>query len=193
MIRLPIAKKYDFKNPVGFSAPIALIGFILAGLQALILPLNALVHNTYYVVGHFHLMIWTIIVVGYVAILLDMLQTKMGTLMQLSDIGKGMVFGGLGLWIIRALGAGYTMSYAGYEGLIRRWVSYPPYFQSFMDAISYFAMIMGISFAMYVIPVLFTLPGVGANVVWVRSEAPSLPTGTNITMILQIIALLLRR
>jgi cytochrome aa3-600 menaquinol oxidase subunit 1 len=184
-LTIATAKKYDYKNPVGFSALIALIGFILAGLQALILPLNALnalVHNTYYVVGHFHLMIWTIIVVGYVAILLDMLQTKMGTLMQLSDIGKGMIFGGLGLWTIGALGAGYTMSYAGYEGLIRRWVSYPPYFQSFMDAISYFAMIMGISFAMYVIPVLFTLLGVGTNVFWVRSEAPSMPTGTNITM-----------
>jgi cytochrome aa3-600 menaquinol oxidase subunit 1 len=184
-LTIATAKKYDYKNPVGFSALIALIGFILAGLQALILPinaLNALVHNTYYVVGHFHLMIWTIIVVGYVAILLDMLQTKMGTLMQLSDIGKGMVFGGLGLWTIGALGAGYTMSYAGYEGLIRRWVSYPPYFQSFMDAVSYFAMIMGISFAMYVIPVLFTLLGVGTNVFWVRSEAPSMPAGTNITM-----------
>jgi cytochrome aa3-600 menaquinol oxidase subunit 1 len=93
-----------------------------------------------------------------------------------------MIFGDLDLWIIRALGDGYTMSYAGYGGLIRRWVSYPPYFQSFMDVISYFAMIMRISLAMYVIPVLFTLLGVGTNVFRVRSEAPSMPAGTNITM-----------
>ncbi|ARM75281.1 proton pump complex quinol oxidase subunit SoxB [Acidianus manzaensis] len=159
---------YKWKDPVAFAALIALIGFILAGLQALLLPinpLNVIVHNTYYIVGHFHLMIWTIIVVGYVAILLDALKTKMGNA-DFSSLAKGMIGGGLTMWTVGALALGYTMSYAGYEGLIRRWVAYPVKFLPFMEAMTYFAIMMGASFVMYGIPVLFTLLGVKTSLFW---------------------------
>ncbi len=167
-LTIATGKGYQWKNPVGLSALVALIGFILAGLQALILPLNPLnviVHNTYYVVGHFHLMIWTIIVVGYVAVLLDMLTNKMNGA-SLTSLSSGMVSGGIIMWTIGAFLLGYTMSYAGYEGLIRRWVAYPIKFVPYMDAMTFFAIIMGASFVMYGLPVLFTLLGVKTSLFW---------------------------
>ena len=184
-LTIATGKKYDYKNPVGFAALVALIGFILAGLQALINPINpldVLVHNTYYIVGHFHLMIWTIIIVGYVAVLLDMLKSAMGNLMDLSGLSRGLIYGGLGMWTFAALGAGYAMSYAGYEGLIRRWVAYPVKFQPFMDAISYFSIMMGVSFIMYALPVIATLLRIKISAFWERVEAPSVPAGTSFTM-----------
>ncbi|ARM77004.1 proton pump complex quinol oxidase subunit SoxB [Acidianus manzaensis] len=177
-------KGYNWKDPVGFAAIIALIGFILAGLQALILPinpLNVIVHNTYYVVGHFHLMIWTIIVIGFMSILLDALRTKMGNA-DFSSLARGMIGGGIGMWTLGALALGYTMSYAGYEGLIRRWVAYPVKFLPFMEAMSYFAVLMGASFVMYAIPVLFTLIPVKTSAFWTGEiTAPS-----NISGIMQV-------
>lgn len=170
-LTIATGKGYQWKNPIGLSALIALIGFILAGLQALILPinpLNVIVHNTYYVVGHFHLMIWTIIVVGYVSILLDMLASKMNGA-SLSSLGAGMVSGGVIMWTIGALFLGYTMSIAGYEGLIRRWVAYPVKFLSYMDWMTMFAIIMGASFVMYGLPVLLTLLGVKTSAFWESS------------------------
>lgn len=170
-LTIATGKGYQWKNPVGLSALVALIGFILAGLQALILPLNPLnviVHNTYYVVGHFHLMIWTIIVVGYVSILLDMLTTKMNGA-TLTNLSSGMISGGIIMWTIGAFLLGYTMSYAGYEGLIRRWVAYPVRFLPYMDAMTFFAIIMGASFVMYGLPVLFTLLGVKTSLFWETS------------------------
>jgi cytochrome aa3-600 menaquinol oxidase subunit 1 len=127
-------------------------------------------------------MIWTIIIVGYVAILLDMLKSAMGNLMDLSGLSRGLIFGGLGMWTFAALGAGYTMSYAGYEGLLRRWVAYPVRFQPFMDAISYFAIMMGVSFLMYALPVIATLLRIKISAFWERVEAPSVPAGTSFTM-----------
>ncbi len=183
-LTIATGKGYQWRNPIGLSALVALIGFILAGLQALILPvnsLNVLVHNTYYVVGHFHLMIWTIIVVGYVSILLDMLSSKMNGA-SLSSLGSGMVSGGVIMWTVGAMLLGYTMSFAGYEGLLRRWVAYPVRFLTYMDWMTIFAVIMGVSFVMYGLPVLLTLLNLKASAFWVTSGTsgvsvtpPSLP------------------
>ncbi len=113
-------------------------------------------------------MIWTIIVVGYVSILLDMLSSKMNGA-TLSSLGAGMVNGGVIMWTIGALLLGYTMSFAGYEGLIRRWVAYPIKFLSYMDWMTMFAMIMGASFVMYGLPVLLTLLGIKTSAFWETS------------------------
>ncbi|TRM80319.1 cytochrome B6, partial [Sulfolobus sp. D5] len=118
-----LGKGYEWKNPVGLTALIALLGFILAGLQALMLPinpLNVLVHNSYYVVGHFHLMIWTIIFLGYLTSFLGMLSERMGGI-SLSSLSTGLIGGGVIMWTIGAFLLGYTMSIAGYLGLLRRW------------------------------------------------------------------------
>ncbi|AWR96288.1 cytochrome B6 [Acidianus sulfidivorans JP7] len=180
---------YEWKDPVGFAALIALIGFILAGLQALILPinpLNVIVHNTYYIVGHFHLMIWTIIVIGFTALMLDAVKdaviSKVGKA-DFSSIAKGMIGGGIGMWTLGALALGYTMSYAGYEGLIRRWVAYPVKFLPFMEAMTYFAIIMGASFVMYAIPVLFTLLGVKTSMFWTTEGISAVPSNFTGAMI----------
>ncbi|AWR93272.1 proton pump complex quinol oxidase subunit SoxB [Acidianus brierleyi] len=168
-------KGYNWKDPVGLASLIALIGFILAGLQALMLPINTLdviVHNTYYIVGHFHLMIWTIIIVGYIAILLDMLKTKMGNA-EFSSLGKGMLIGGLIMWTASGLALGYTMSYAGYIGLIRRWVAYPIRFLPFMDTMTYLAIAMGSSFVMFAIPILFTIIPLKTSSFWTQIEVTS--------------------
>lgn len=183
-LTIATGKGYNWKDPVGLASLIALIGFILAGLQALILPINPLdviVHNTYYIVGHFHLMIWTIIVVGYLAILLDMLKTKMGNA-TFSSLGRGMVSGGLIMWTIGSLALGYTMSYAGYIGLIRRWVAYPIRFVPFMDTMTYLAIMLGASFVMYALPVLFTLLGVKTGLFWEPTTISGLPSGISGTI-----------
>ncbi|BAB67505.1 proton pump complex quinol oxidase subunit SoxB [Sulfurisphaera tokodaii] len=160
---------YNYKDPVGFAALIAYIGFILAGLQALILPINitnVIVHNTYYVVGHFHLMIWTIIIVGSVAIILDMLRNQVGAKLDFSSLGRGFLFAGLSMWTVGALLTGYTMSYAGYLGLIRRWDAYPIKFLPFMDVMTYGAMIMGLSFVFIALPIVLTMIRVGIPIFW---------------------------
>ncbi|MEM0279498.1 proton pump complex quinol oxidase subunit SoxB [Metallosphaera sp.] len=178
-LTIATGKSYNWKDPSGLIALIALIGFILAGLQALILPINPLdviVHNTYYIVGHFHLMIWTIIVVGYLAIVLDMLKSKMGGA-TLTSLGSGMISGGVIMWTIGAFLLGYTMSVAGYEGLIRRWVAYPVRFLSYMDWMTMFAMIMGASFVMYAIPVIFSLLGVKTSAFWEVSGTTGIASG----------------
>jgi len=157
---------------------IALIGFILAGLQALMLPenpLNVLVHNTYYIVGHFHMMIWTIIIVGFTAILLDMLKTKMGNA-DFSNLGRGLLTAGLTMWTAAALALGYVMSYAGYNGLIRRWDAYPVKFLPYMDAMTYLAVTMAASFVMFAIPILGTLLPIKTSAFWVGAETPTLPS-----------------
>ncbi len=178
-LTIATGRGYNWKDPVGFAGAIALIGFILAGLQALILPinpLNVIVHNTYYVVGHFHLMIWTVIVVGYLTILLDALKSRMNNL-DFNSLARGLLAGGIGMWTFGGLALGYTMSYAGYEGLIRRWDAYPVQFQPFMDAMSYFAVIMGVSFVMIAIPILFSLLGVGTGLFWTPTTTAGLSAG----------------
>lgn len=73
-----LSKGYNFRDPVGMATLMALVGFILGGVQAVPLPMfpiNPIVHNTYYVVGHFHLVIWTLILMGFTAVFLDLLRT----------------------------------------------------------------------------------------------------------------------
>ncbi|BDC17772.1 proton pump complex quinol oxidase subunit SoxB [Acidianus sp. HS-5] len=171
-------KGYNWKNPIGMASLIALIGFILGGIQALMLPenpLNILVHNTYYIVGHFHMMIWTIIIIGFTAILLDMLKAKMGNA-DFSNLGRGLLTAGLMMWTSSALALGYVMSYAGYNGLVRRWDAYPLQYLPYMDAMTYLAVTMAASFVMFAIPILVTLLPIKTSAFWVSTEAPSLPS-----------------
>jgi len=127
------SQKYNWKDPVGMGALIALVGFILAGVQALVLPensINPIFHNTYYVVGHFHLMIWTLIVMGFVTVFLDMLKTTFAGFNFSEHASKWMRIGMI-WWTAPFLGVGYTMSVAGYLGLLRRMIAYPTFFQPF--------------------------------------------------------------
>lgn len=127
------AKRYNWKDPVGMAALIALIGFILAGAQALILPINSvnpIIHNTYYIVGHFHLMIWTLIVMGFVTVFLDLLKSSFAGFDFSEQASKWMRIG-MVLWTGSFIGVGYSMSVAGYLGLLRRYIAYPTYLQPY--------------------------------------------------------------
>ncbi|QGA69642.1 proton pump complex quinol oxidase subunit SoxB [Sulfolobus sp. E11-6] len=128
-----LSQKYNWKDPVGMGALIALVGFILAGVQALVLPensINPLFHNTYYVVGHFHLMIWTLIVMGFTTVFLDMLRSTFGGFDFSAQASKWMRIG-MVWWTAPFLGVGYAMSVIGYLGMLRRMITYPAMFQPY--------------------------------------------------------------
>jgi cytochrome aa3-600 menaquinol oxidase subunit 1 len=135
------SQKYNYRDPVGLGALIALIGFILAGAQALVLPVNSInpiFHNTYYVVGHFHLMIWTLIVMGFSTVFLDMLRSSAVGFNFSADVSRW-IRGGMILWTASFMPVGYLMSYIGYSGMLRRMIAYPSYFQPFNIAESLLA------------------------------------------------------
>jgi cytochrome aa3-600 menaquinol oxidase subunit 1 len=134
-------KGYNYKDPLGMTFLIALIGFIIGGVQALPLPvnlINGVIHNTYYVVGHFHLVIWTLILVGFTGVFLDLLKASRPNLEYGVKSRKLMLIGIL-LWTVPFVGVGYTMSIAGYLGLLRRVIAYPPMFTDYMQLMSFLA------------------------------------------------------
>jgi heme/copper-type cytochrome/quinol oxidase subunit 1 len=135
------SKGYDYKDPLGLTFLIALIGFIIGGVQALPLPINivnGVVHNTYYVVGHFHLVIWTLILVGFTGVFVDLLKSTNPNL-NFSAKARKIMWLGVIWWTVPFVGIGYTMTVAGYLGLLRREIAYPPMFSSYMELMSFLA------------------------------------------------------
>jgi len=135
------SKGYNYKDPLGLTFLIALIGFILAGIQAVPNPINLIngvLHNTYYVVGHFHLVIWTLILVGFTGVFIDLLKITNPNL-NFSEKAKKIMTAGLIEWTVPFVTIGYLMSVAGYLGLLRRVIAYPLMFTPYMDAISFLA------------------------------------------------------
>ncbi|WP_425487497.1 proton pump complex quinol oxidase subunit SoxB [Metallosphaera tengchongensis] len=135
------SKGYNLKDPVGMATLMALIGFILGGVQAVPLPMfpiNPIVHNTYYVVGHFHLVIWTLILMGFTAVFLDLLRT-MRPGFNFSRTSTRMINAGIVLWTIPFATVGYLMSVEGYMGMLRRVIAYPETFYLYNVAISFLA------------------------------------------------------
>ncbi|EZQ11252.1 cytochrome B6 [Candidatus Acidianus copahuensis] len=132
---------YNWKDPLGLTFLVALIGFIIGGVQALPLPINLIngvVHNTYYVVGHFHLVIWTLILVGFTGVFVDLLKETNPSL-NFSAKAKKIMLAGIIWWTVPFVTVGYLMSVAGYLGLLRRVIAYPPMFMPYMDAMSLLA------------------------------------------------------
>ncbi|MEM3864005.1 MAG: proton pump complex quinol oxidase subunit SoxB [Metallosphaera sp.] len=135
------SKGYNYKDPVGMATLVALIGFILGGVQAVPLPMfpiNPIVHNTYYVVGHFHLVIWTLILIGFTAVALDALRSVRAGF-NFSPTTSKMINAGILLWTIPFVTAGYLMTVEGYLGMLRRVIAYPLMFQPYNLAISILA------------------------------------------------------
>jgi cytochrome aa3-600 menaquinol oxidase subunit 1 len=135
------SKEYNYKDPLGMTFMVALIGFIIGGVQALPLPINivnGVVHNTYFVVGHFHLVIWTLILVGFTGVFVDLLKATNPNL-SFSPKAKNLMLAGILWWTIPFVTIGYLMSVAGYLGLLRRVIAYPPMFEPYMVAMSFLA------------------------------------------------------
>ncbi|WP_221290723.1 cbb3-type cytochrome c oxidase subunit I [Stygiolobus caldivivus] len=136
-----LSNGYNYRDPIGMSFLIALIGFILGGVQALPQPfniVNPIIHNTYYIVGHFHLIIWTLILVGFTGVFLDLLKSS-STGFDYSKTASRLITAGLLLWTIPFMTIGYLMSVEGYLGMIRRVIAYPAMFEPFNLAISLLA------------------------------------------------------
>jgi heme/copper-type cytochrome/quinol oxidase subunit 1 len=136
-----LSKGYNFRDPVGMATLMALVGFILGGVQAVPLPMfpiNPIVHNTYYVVGHFHLVIWTLILMGFTAVFLDLLRTVRPGF-DYSKQTSMMINAGILLWTIPFATVGYLMSVEGYMGMLRRVIAYPTVFYPYNLAISLLA------------------------------------------------------
>lgn len=135
------SKGYNYKDPLGLTFLIALIGFIIAGVQALPHPINsinAIVHNSYYVVGHFHLVIWTLILIGFTGVFIDMLRSLNPNL-NFSEKARKLMIAGLLWWTVPFVAMGYVMSVAGFLGLLRRYLAYPSIFTPYMDVMSFLA------------------------------------------------------
>ena len=136
-----LSNGYNYKDPIGLAFLIALIGFILGGVQALPQPFNIvdpIIHNTYWIVGHFHLIIWTLILVGFTGVFLDLLRSS-SVGFEFSRTASKLITVGLIWWTAPFMTIGYLMSYEGYLGLIRRVIAYPAFFQPFNLAISLLA------------------------------------------------------
>jgi Heme/copper-type cytochrome/quinol oxidases, subunit 1 len=136
-----LSKGYNFRDPVGMATLMALVGFILGGVQAVPLPMfpiNPIVHNTYYVVGHFHLVIWTLILMGFTAVFLDLLRTVRPGF-DYSKQTSMMINAGILLWTIPFATVGYLMSVEGYMGMLRRVIAYPTVLYPYNLAISLLA------------------------------------------------------
>nr|WP_240931395.1 proton pump complex quinol oxidase subunit SoxB [Acidianus sulfidivorans] len=132
---------YNYKDPLGLTFLVALIGFIIGGVQALPLPINIIngvVHNTYYVVGHFHLIIWTLILVGFTGVFIDLLKVTNPNL-NFSVKATKLMLAGIIWWTIPFVTVGYLMSAAGYLGLLRRVIAYPSMFVPYMELMSFLA------------------------------------------------------
>ena len=136
-----LSKGYNWKDPLGLAFLIALIGFIIGGVQALPQPINLVnpaIHNTYYIVGHFHLIIWTLILIGFTGVFIDLLKATNPNL-NFSEKARKLMIAGLIEWTVPFVTIGYLMSIAGYLGLIRRVIAYPPIFTPYMESMSYLA------------------------------------------------------
>lgn len=140
-LTIMMSKGYDYRDPLGLTFLIALIGFIIGGVQALPQPINIIngvVHNTYYIVGHFHLIIWTLILVGFTGVFLDLLKASNPNV-NFSPKARKLMVAGLIMWTVPFVAVGYLMSVAGYLGLLRRVIAYPAMFMPYMDAMSLLA------------------------------------------------------
>ena len=136
-----LSKNYNWRDPAGFAFLISLIGFILAGTQALPLPINLTniyLHNSYWVVGHFHLVIWTLILVGTSAVFTELLRASLPGF-DFSEKARKLMTIGLLEWTIPFVTIGYLFTIIGFFGMLRREIAYPAQFAPYQFAISYLA------------------------------------------------------
>ncbi len=114
-----------------------ILGFALATFPSLILPflgVDQVVHNTYYVVGSFHSIIWDFLVLGFLAsfayYVKDELKEKEERLVLLGGV----------TWLTSSTLLSYLMMYLGYEGLLRREVIFPAKFLPYELSMSLLAL-----------------------------------------------------
>ncbi|BBG23411.1 hypothetical protein IC006_0695 [Sulfuracidifex tepidarius] len=135
----------DFLNKV------TLLGFAVSSAPSVILPFSFFdpeVHDTYFVVGSFHSIVWDFLVLGFLACFASFVSDRV-------EIGKGetLVKVGALTWLGSSTLLSYVMMAAGLYGLIRREIHFPLVFIPYMDLMSWLAFIAlsGISLAFSVL------------------------------------------
>ena len=111
--------KQPWGNPVYAGLAVTFIVFGIGGLTGIInagYQLNILVHNTTWIIGHFHMTVATIVAVGYVAATYALLSELYGRGVRASRLALAQPY----LWLAGILI--FSMSYyiAGLEGAPRR-------------------------------------------------------------------------
>ncbi|MEB3859680.1 MAG: cbb3-type cytochrome c oxidase subunit I [Desulfurococcales archaeon] len=109
-------------NPVYAGLAVTLVVFGIGGLTGIInagYQLNILVHNTTWIVGHFHMTVATIVAVGYVAATYALLSELYGRGVRGARLALAQPY----LWLVGILIFSMAYYVAGVEGAPRRMVN----------------------------------------------------------------------
>ncbi|AWR95489.1 cbb3-type cytochrome c oxidase subunit I [Acidianus brierleyi] len=134
--------KTTINSTIEFLGVITLGGFLISSIFSIILPFNffdPIFHNTYYVVGSFHSIIWNFLITGFFLgfyIFTTNLEEKKELKNENVILKTSLI-----TWLISSTILSYLMMYSGYEGLIRREVIFPSKFLPSMDLMTAFAFI----------------------------------------------------
>ncbi len=136
-----------------FLSRITLLGLALSSAPSVVLPFNFFdpeVHNTYFVVGSFHSIVWDFLVTGFLACFASFVRDRI----ELGKAGSLVKVGAL-TWLGSSTLLSYVMMTAGLYGLIRREVYFPSNFIPYMELMSWLAFIaisgISLSFAVLLI------------------------------------------
>ncbi|MCE4613502.1 MAG: cbb3-type cytochrome c oxidase subunit I [Desulfurococcales archaeon] len=111
--------KQPWGNPVYAGLAVTFIVFGIGGLTGIInagYQLNLLVHNTTWIVGHFHMTVATIVAVGYIAATYSLLAELFGKGVKWPRLALAQPY----LWLVGILIFSFSYYIAGMEGAPRR-------------------------------------------------------------------------
>ncbi|AWR96945.1 hypothetical protein DFR86_04800 [Acidianus sulfidivorans JP7] len=131
-------RKYDFTKILGI---LCLLGFLTSSFS-FVLPFNfvdPIFHNTYYVVGSFHSIIWDFLITGFTLAFYLLVEDKKISINE--KMLNNLILLGLVLWELSSTAIAVVMMDDGYSGLIRREILIPKIFMPSMILISSLAFI----------------------------------------------------
>lgn len=162
-----------WKEPAVAAQFLAMLLFTVGGMSGLVnasYVLNLLVHNTLYVVGHFHLTVGSAVTLSFMGISYWLIPELTGRVLR----GKRVALAQAWLWFLGMLAMGRGLAVMGLEGVPRRtWWSQAAYqISGTQDAgvmVAVGGALLFISMLLYVGVIVATLRGAEAPV---RDEVP---------------------
>ncbi|ARM75580.1 cbb3-type cytochrome c oxidase subunit I [Acidianus manzaensis] len=146
VIPLFYERMFSFTKVLGI---VCLIGF-LASSFSFVLPFNTIdpfLHNTYYVVGSFHSIVWDFLIPGFTLAFYLLVIGENGDNKKIDKL----VLSGIIGWELSSTALAILMMYDGYSGLIRREVLFPQLFLPSMVTMSFLAFVaitsLGVSYS----------------------------------------------
>ncbi|BDC18692.1 hypothetical protein HS5_15820 [Acidianus sp. HS-5] len=135
-------------------------GFSISTIFSVVLPFNfidPILHNTYYVAGSFHSIIWDFLITGFFLGFYMFVSTFEVKKIVKEHLLKASIL----TWLISSTILSYIMMVAGYEGLIRREVVFSQKFLVLMDLMSTFAFIavfgIGLAFSIEISKLIMSI------------------------------------